>query len=471
MDSAPTACRRITPASMAKLSSPEIAKRFRGFNPGDSLNLSGKRILSYLIPRNFSKRNFRDFTPEIAVRFLGASRGEPGATGFSPWGSMKRFRVALISFGLIIFLPFSQTALAEEMLSVQSALTEEEAVKDAIRNNYDLRLAKVSVELAKAQLVQAGLWPNPEGEFSIRSDKYYADEGEGGYEYGLNQSIPISGRISFQKKVAKLGIERAQWQLKDVERQVVAEVKKTFYQVTTLQEKEKKARLYESRANLNRLTGQSLNYPFVITPEPLTFPAIDLETATQKSLEQRPDLKAKELEEKMGSAALTLAKAMQIPDITIGGFYQSEKSRFDVNDQLISDNDRLLGLKVSMPLPFFNHNQGEIAKSAAEKKGAGIQYEALTIQVAKDTAQAYIRLAASKEIIDSYSNGVREDVEKSVKLMQDAYLQGQVNVFDVVQTQSKFSGVEKAYLDASQNAREAIIDLESAIGASLKNEK
>ena len=431
---------------------------------------------------------------------------------------MKRFRVALILFGLIIFLPFSQTALAEEMVSVQSALTEEEAVKDAIRNNYDLRLAKVSVELAKAQLVQAGLWPNPEGEFSIRSDKYYANEGEGGYEYGLNQSIPISGRISFQKKVAKLGIERAQWQLKDVERQVVAEVKKTFYQVATLQEKEKilsflvktnqdllesvkarlsqaevsnvdislargellmvsqelaevKARLYESRANLNRLMGQSLNYPFVITPEPLTFPAIDLETATQKSLEQRPDLKAKELEEKMGSAALTLARAMQIPDITIGGFYENDKSRFDVNDQLISDNDRLVGVKVSMPLPFFNRNQGEIARAVAEKKGMDIQYEALKIQIAKEVAQAYIRIAASKEIIDSYSNGVKEDVEKSVKLMQDAYLQGQVNVFDVVQTQGKFSGVEKAYLDASQSAREAIIDLESAIGAGLKNEK
>ena len=426
-------------------------------------------------------------------------------------------QLTLIS-GLFVFLFFSQTAMAEETVSARSALTEEEAVRNAVRNNYDLRLAKVSVELAKAQLVQAGLWPNPEGEFSIRSDKYYADEGEGGYEYGLNQSIPVSGRIFFQKKVSKLGIERAEWQLKDAQRQVVAEVRKTFYQVATLQEKEKvlnflvktnqdllesvkarlsqaevstvdisltqsellmasqelaevKARLYESRANLNRLMGQSLNYPFVITPEPLTFPAIDLETATQKSLEQRPDLKAKELEEKMGSAALTLAKAMQIPDITIGGFYQSGQGRFDVNDQLISDNDRLLGLKVSMPLPFFNHNQGEIAKSVAEKKGAGIQYEALKIQVAKEAAQAYIRLAASKEIIDSYSNGVREDVEKSVKLMQDAYLQGQVNVFDVVQTQSKFNSIEKAYLDASQNAREAIIDLESAMGASLKKEK
>ncbi|MBI3617376.1 MAG: TolC family protein [Candidatus Omnitrophica bacterium] len=430
----------------------------------------------------------------------------------------KRATQLTLVSGLFVFLFFSQTAMAEETASTQSALTEEEAVRNAIRNNYDLRLAKVSVELAKAQLVQAGLWPNPEGEFSIRSDKYYANEGEGGYEYGLNQSVPVSGRISFQMKVAKLGIERAQWQLNDVKRQVVAEVKKTFYQVVTLEEKEKilnflvktnqdllesvkarlsqaevstvdislaqgellmtsqelaevKARLYESRANLNRLMGQSLNYPFVITSEPLTFPSFDLETAAQKSLEQRPDLKAKELEEKMGSAALTLAKAMRIPDITIGGFYQSDKSRFDVNDQLVSDNSRLIGVKVSMPLPFFNHNQGEIAKSAAEKKGAGIQYESLKIQVAKEVAQAYIRLAASEEIIDSYSNGVREDVEKSVKLMQDAYLQGQVNVFDVVQTQSKFSSVEKAYWDASQNAMEAIIDLESATGAGLRDEK
>lgn len=432
---------------------------------------------------------------------------------------MKKYFIVSILFvlGLIIFLSLSQTTMADEKVSVQSSLTEEEAVKNTIRYNYDLRFAKISVELAKAQLVQAGLWPNPEGEFSIRNDKYYANEGEGGYEFGINQPIPISGRVFFQKKVAVLGIKRAELQLKDVERQVIAEVRKTFYQVTTFQEKEKilsflvktnqdllesvkarlskaevstvdislargellmvsqefaevKARLYESRANLNRLMGQSLNNPFVITPEPLIFPSIDLETATQKSLENRPDLKAKELEEMMGSAALTLAKAMQIPDITIGGFYQSDKTIIDVNDQLIGSKSRMLGFKVSMPLPFFNHNQGEIAKTVAEKKGTDIQYEVLKIQVTKEVAQAYIRLEASKEIINSYGNGVREDMEKSLKLMQDAYLQGQVNVFNVVQTQSKFNSIEEAYLDASQNARESIIDLESATGVSLKNE-
>lgn len=434
-------------------------------------------------------------------------------------------RQNIIKFGLhcvfifFIGLSIGGTAKAENDVSLTSEpLTEEAAIRWVIQNNYDLKYALVSIELAKAELTKAGLWPNPEGEFSIYTDKYYANEGEGGYEYGLNQSIPISGRTFFQMRVAGLGIKRAEWQLKDVERQVIAEAKKTFYQITSLEEKEKiliflvktnqdllesvkarlsqaevssvdislargellmvsqelaevKARLYESRANLNRLMGQSLNTPLVIAPQPLAFSAVDLEAVTQKSLENRPDLKAKELEKKMGSAALTLAKAMQIPDITIGGFYQSEKSRFEVNDDLISDNGRLIGAKVSMPLPLFDRNQGEIAKTKAEKKGAGIQYEALKIQVAKEVTQAYIRLNASKEIMDSYSNGAKEDIEKSVKLMQDAYLQGQVNILDVVQTQNKFSSIEKAYLDASQGAREAIIDLESAMGGGLKNEK
>ena len=433
---------------------------------------------------------------------------------------MKKNRIILQAFvlGLFISFSFDSMAIAGDTASSQPTLTEEEAVSSAIKNNYDLRQAMISVEFAKIELVKAGLWPNPEGEFSIRSDKYYANEGEGGYEYGLNQAIPISGRTFFQKKVAKLGIERAEWQLKDVERQVIAQVKKTFYQVKTLEEKEKvlqflvktnqdllksvkarlsqaevssvdislaqgellmanqelaevKAHLYETRATLNQLTGQSLSYPFIIVPKPLIFPSIDLDTATQNSLENRPDLKVKELEEKMGGSALTLAKAMQIPDITVGGFFQKDKSRIDVNGEPITSNSRFFGIKVSMPLPFFNRNQGEIARTVVENKSVGLQYEALKTQVAKEVAQAYIRLEASKEILSSYGNGVREDVEKSLKVMQNAYLQGQVNVFDVVQTQSKFYSIENAYLDASQNAREAIIDLESVLGANSHSEK
>src|SRR3989338_4898264 len=67
--------RRITPTSVTKLSF-HLATSY-------SEKANEKRISSHLIPRNFSLRNFRDFTPEIAVRFLGASRGNPGTTGFA----------------------------------------------------------------------------------------------------------------------------------------------------------------------------------------------------------------------------------------------------------------------------------------------------------------------------------------------------------------------------------------------------
>ena len=420
--------------------------------------------------------------------------------------------------GIFILSFLCPWAIAQGSVSSQSTLTEEDAVSSAIKNNYELKQAMISVEFAKIDLQKAGLWPNPEGEFSFHNDKFYANEGEGGYEYGLNQAVPISGRIIFQKRTAKLGIERAEWQLKDIKRQVIALVRKTYYEVSTLEQKEEilnilvktnqdflksvkarlaqaevssvdislargeilllnqelaevKAHIYETRSTLNQLMGQDLNAPFTIVPQALIFPSIDLKTVTQNSLENRSDLKAKEIEEKMGSAALSLAKAMQIPDITIGGFFQKDKSRIDVNNQPIRSSSRFLGFKILIPLPFFNHNQGEIARSKVENESVGIQYEALYKQITKEAGQAYIRLTTSKEILDSYENGMMEEVKKSLKLIQNAYLQGQVNIFDVVQTQGKVYTIEKSYLEASQSAREAIIDLDSVMGMDFQNEK
>ena len=66
---------RITPTSMAKLPFHLFTSYLEKANE--------KRILPYFIPRNFSLRNFRDFTLEIAKRFLRASRGKLCPTGFA----------------------------------------------------------------------------------------------------------------------------------------------------------------------------------------------------------------------------------------------------------------------------------------------------------------------------------------------------------------------------------------------------
>ena len=146
---------------------------------------------------------------------------------------------------LLLFLFGGEIAKAEDaaVMTAPGILTEEQVIEKTLKNNYDLRLMIMDIELAKAQLEKAGLWPNPEADFTAVSDQFHADQGEGSYEYGLSQAIPISGRTVFEKKVARLGVERAQWQVKDFERQLKAEAKKNFYQVVTLQEKEKVLRL------------------------------------------------------------------------------------------------------------------------------------------------------------------------------------------------------------------------------------
>src|SRR5687767_10375894 len=47
------------------------------------------------------------------------------------------------------------------------ALTIDQAVTGALRNNLDLRAASYEVDKARGRLLQAGLWPNPELELNM----------------------------------------------------------------------------------------------------------------------------------------------------------------------------------------------------------------------------------------------------------------------------------------------------------------
>mgnify|MGYP001568257010 CR=1 FL=1 len=72
---------RMTPMSMAKFSFPRDSKNLRDSIPEIAKRFQGTIILPYLVPRNFSPRNFRDFILEIAQRFPRTSRGNSGTTG------------------------------------------------------------------------------------------------------------------------------------------------------------------------------------------------------------------------------------------------------------------------------------------------------------------------------------------------------------------------------------------------------
>src|SRR5439155_1389135 len=102
------------------------------------------------------------------------------------------------------------------------------------------------------------------------------------------------------------------------------------------------------RADLERRLAFELRARFVALLE------------ASERLARRPDLEAAERAREAAEAALRLARAERWPNPTLG--VQYTHSEFQVSGDLADQ----VGTSVSVPLPVFNRNQGEIERAEAE---------------------------------------------------------------------------------------------------------
>lgn len=85
--------------------------------------------------------------------------------------------------------------ISPAIVVAKPALTLKQTTQIAIHNNRDLIAARYTVSLARARLIQAGLWPNPTLNLTDIDDKAFTNEGEYSRSAGFSQAFPISGRI------------------------------------------------------------------------------------------------------------------------------------------------------------------------------------------------------------------------------------------------------------------------------------
>src|SRR3989304_585917 len=135
---------------------------------------------------------------------------------------------------VIVFIGFSTdffASVSDAQEPIQS-LTIDQAVDIALRENRDLRAARIQVEEARGRLTQAGVFPNP----ALESDFIFANEGERAFSAGISQPLPLSGRIGAQKRVARVDIKRTFADLADLERGLVRDVRRVFTELLAINE-------------------------------------------------------------------------------------------------------------------------------------------------------------------------------------------------------------------------------------------
>ncbi len=411
----------------------------------------------------------------------------------------------------------------------QQALTLEMAVQEARANNPDLKAVRQSVGVTGGELKTASLlFPfNPQVEFERTSDRYSAKQGEGGYSLSLSQEIEIAGQRWRRRRVAQADVSRAQAEAQDFERGLAAEVREGFYRLLFSQ---RRAETMKAIADLNgQLTDAAqrrfkagdipeLDYNLVLIernrtgaeqalaesqvqgamgemnrllgrpPDALTIAAEgwtpgdsvkvpDLEALKAIALRVRPDLKALAAGVQAAQGAASVALAGLVPNPVFSLSYRVERSIFTGQDVFgdpaitrgitgIRDRDRLLTAKVSIPVPLFNRNQGQIYTARAAQRVAEAALEGRQRAVAVEVTVAYRRFQGAQRALALFQE-IAPKLDENAALVVRAYRAGETNLPTLLVEQDRIFRAKLAHLDALLEYESALSALERAVGESI----
>jgi outer membrane protein, heavy metal efflux system len=430
-------------------------------------------------------------------------------TGFTNmWDAGVRAWViwALIGIGL----PCG-AAIGAELVPQPSAgagslsLTADQVTALFLRQNLDLLIAQYGIDAARGLEVTARLFPNPVLSLEGTTSTARSIDRTGSLTARVDQLFELAGKRAFRQESARYAAQSAEAAFADAVRVLGFSVKEAFYKVLQARQrlelaKENNAFFDEvvkinsirfrkgviAESDLIKLRVQSVDFQNQIitaTHELLTAennlrallavrPGVELrlqgeleykpatlvsEALVAEALATRPDLVAKERAVSQRLAELKLAKALRVPDVSIG---------VDKNIQGPEgpNSPNQIGAGISVPLPLFNRNQGGILQAEAGIKAAEADRNKTRVQVEIDVEVAYRDFSQTQMLMQAYRAGVLEDARASREIAKKAYERGGTTILDVLDAFRTFNATMQGYLDALLAYQRSLLAINSAVG-------
>jgi cobalt-zinc-cadmium efflux system outer membrane protein len=170
-----------------------------------------------------------------------------------------------------------------------------------------------------------------------------------------------------------------------------------------------------------------------------------------------PDIARFPVEKEHRNARVELEKARRTPDLTVGGGIRSFNET----------NDSAFVMGVSIPIPVFNRNQGEIAAAEYDLLKVREERRGVELRVKAELAESYMSLSASFVESSLLKNRVLPAAQKAFEATQEGYLQGKFGFLDVLDSQRTLFEVRGQYINALASNHKAVADVERLIGGSI----
>jgi cobalt-zinc-cadmium efflux system outer membrane protein len=221
--------------------------------------------------------------------------------------------------------------------------------------------------------------------------------------------------------------------------------------------------LTTARIRLQTLLGRAPGQSAIDISDPMKVPvpaqAPPLEQIQARALTVRPDIEAARLDQARSQSELRLQLAQGKVDYTVGAEYRRQQG--------INGTGNSVGFFVSVPLPVFNKNQGEIARVQAEETQLQKQIDALQSQVSGEVAGAYREYETARQLIDDIERDLLGLSQEARTTTTYVYQAGAGSLLDVLDAQRAFNDTMSTYYDAQADYRRAVSRLASVVGEEI----
>lgn len=392
----------------------------------------------------------------------------------------------------------------------------QQAEKMFLDSNLQLLAEHYNIQSAEALVTQARKWDNPMliTDQNIYTNKQFFRHGtdangnlQGQVFVQVQQLIKTAGKRGKQIDLAKTNVNLAEWQFKNVMRNLRATLIQDFYTIAQLQgnaqlynenmqrlEKLMQAQSSELKAGniarkeylrvqaliislqqdmatnakalndlqselktLLQITGNKFILPMVPETESTDAPALNIVQLVDSAKQYNTDYRQQVYQLQYNQQNVRLQKALAVPDLTVG-------PEFDQNSNYTPN---YYGLTLSLPIPLWDRNQGNIKSAKYQVKQEEVMLQMADQKLQNDVMNSYQKLLYTLQLSSKTNTQFYADYYQLQKNIADSYNNRQISMIEFLEYYKDYQDIREKQLQQTLDLRLAKEDLNNIVGINV----
>jgi cobalt-zinc-cadmium efflux system outer membrane protein len=188
-------------------------------------------------------------------------------------------------------------------------------------------------------------------------------------------------------------------------------------------------------------------------------PALDEDAVRRRIVEDGPELKIARARLEHARASLARARADRIPNVFVRGSAGYNFERFAPGKDVGPE----FGLEIGLPLPIFDHNEGNIAAAEAQQRLAAAEVRRTELTLRTRAAGALRGYRDALRTVERYRAAVLAQAQRSHQLYLQRFREMAAAYPQVLITQRNLGQVRAEYVRALVDARQHAVLLDGLL--------